>query len=100
MDALMKLSRELQVVLVVAVVYVIFSFLHWQETAGLSAKEWDGAGVFAALFGVVLLLWEIARLLGARVGPGSLVTASISAILAFNVLFFTVAAIIAMSFLH
>ena len=53
MDALMKLSREVQIVLGGAVLYVIFSFLDWQQVSfgGISAglNEWHGIGVVAAL---------------------------------------------------
>jgi poly-gamma-glutamate synthesis protein (capsule biosynthesis protein) len=56
------------------VLYVIISFLDWQQVsfASLSAgiNEWHGVGVIAALLAIALLVWEGARLAGVRVALG------------------------------
>lgn len=100
MDALMKLSREAQVVLAGSLVYVILSFFAWQQAGGFSANEWDGLGVFAALIAVVLLVWELGRALDAKIEVGSLGAATVSFVLALLLLYLTIAMIIASSYLH
>jgi hypothetical protein len=94
MDALMKLSREVQIVLGGAVLYVIFSFLDWQQVSfgGISAglNEWHGIGVVAALLALVLLAWEIGRVIEFKLELGSLTPGLVSAGLALLLLVFTV----------
>jgi hypothetical protein len=83
-----------QVVLGGSLLYLIDSFLDWQQVSFLNAhagiSEWHGVGVVAALLAIALLLWEAGRLLGARtqVGP---ITAGLGSIgLALLLLLFTV----------
>src|SRR6266536_1596546 len=70
MDMLKKLPREVQVVLGGSLLYLIFSFLDWQQVSFLGAhagiSEWHGVGVIAGLLALALLLWEGTRLFGAR----------------------------------
>src|SRR2546422_11658277 len=74
MDMLRKLPREVQVVLGGSVLYLLFSFLAWQQVSFLGAhagiSEWHGVGVIAGLLALALLLWEGARLLGLRIEFG------------------------------
>ena len=94
MDAFMKLSREVQVVLGGAVLYIIFSFFDWQQVSafGISAglTEWHGIGVIAALLAIVLLAWEVGRVLQFKIELGSLTPGLISVGLALLLLLFTV----------
>jgi hypothetical protein len=94
MDALMKLSRDVRIVLGGAVLYIIFSFFDWQQvsvgsfTYGYS--EWSGIGVVAALIAIVLLAWELARAFDVRITLGSITPGLASAGLAALLLLFTV----------
>lgn len=96
MDALMKLSREVQIVLGGGVILLILSFLNWQQvshfgyTGGIS--EWHGIGILAALLVIVMLVWEAVRLSGVKVELGSLSPGLISVALALLVALFTVIA--------
>ncbi len=98
MDRLTRLSRETQAVLAASVLYLIFSFLDWQQvsgqifnahvTAGLS--EWHGVGVIAGLLVIALLLWEAVRLLEVKIELGSVTPGLISVALALLLLLFTI----------
>jgi hypothetical protein len=94
MDALMKLSREVQVVLGGAVLYVIFSFFDWQQVSAgpftYGRSEWSGIGVIAALLAIVLVVWEIGRMIEFKIELGSLTPGLISIGLALLLLLFTV----------
>ena len=100
MDALMKLSREVQIVLGGAVVLLIVSFLPWQEisfsnsfvSASVSANEWHGIGFLAALLVIVMVAWEVLRLMQVKIELGSLSPGLISVALALLVALFTVIA--------
>lgn len=72
MDMLKKLSPQAQVVLAGTALYVIFSFFDWQQAcfgsvcAGVS--EWHGfGGTITALSALLLLAWEIVRLLNVKI---------------------------------
>ncbi len=95
MEALGKLSREVQIILAATVLYLIFSFFDWQQvsiggigTAGIS--EWHGIGVLAALLAVALLVWEAARVFVGDNDLGPLTAGFISVALAMLLLLFTV----------
>ena len=94
MEALMKLSREVQIVLGGTVLYVIFSFLDWQQVSfgGISAgrSEWSGIGVIAALLALILLAWEASRAFGVKIELGSVAPGLVSVGLALLLLVFTV----------
>lgn len=93
MDVLTKQSRETQAVIGAAVLYLVFSFFHWQSVDGVPgahASEWEGIGVVAGLLVVALLLWEAARLFEVKVELGSLSPGLISLGLALLLLVFTV----------
>jgi hypothetical protein len=94
MDVLKKLSREAQVVLGAAVLYLIFSFLDWQQVSafGISVgrSEWAGVGVIAGLLVIALLLWEAVRFLELNVQLGSLTPGLVSVAIASLLLLFTV----------
>jgi hypothetical protein len=94
MDALMKLSRDVQIVLGGTVLYVICSFLDWQSYSvgpfSFGVNEWHGFGVLVALVAVVLLAWEVMRLLGREITLGSLSPGLISVSLAIGLLVLTV----------
>jgi hypothetical protein len=94
METVMKLQRDLQIVLGGTVLYLIMSFLDWQQvsfgpiTAGRS--EWHGIGVIAGLLAIALLAWEAMRLLAVKVELGPLTPALLSVGLALLLLLFTV----------
>jgi len=92
----MKLSRDVQIVLGGAVLYVILSFFDWQQVsyAGYSAglNEWHGIGFLAALLGIAVLVWEIGRAVDFKVSLGSITPGMMSAGLALLLLVFTVIA--------
>ncbi len=77
MDMLKKLSPPTQAVFGGAVLYIIFSFFDWQQAcfgpvcAGVS--EWHGfGGTITALSAVLLLAWEVSRLLNVKISvPGA-----------------------------
>ena len=76
MDAFNKLSKNTQVVFVAAVLYLIFSFFDWQQVSlGIGTfgyTEWHGFGDVAALTVLVLIAWEISRVLDMKIPVGSL----------------------------
>ncbi len=98
LNDLMKLSRDVQVVLGGALLYVILSFLDWQQVCysggGVSAcggvTEWHGIGIIGGLVAVALLLWEVGRVLGLKVELGALSPGLVSVGLALALLVFTV----------
>jgi hypothetical protein len=99
MDALMRISREAQIVLACTAVYVILSFFDWQSSGSYGANEWDSVGVFAALLAVVMLVWELGRAFDSNLSLGSLDAPTVSFLLALGLLFFTISAIIVLSYL-
>jgi hypothetical protein len=91
MDAFMKLSREAQIVLGGAVLYVILSFFHWQASGPFGVSEWHGfGGTVTALIGIALLVWEIGRLIDYKISLGSLTPGLVSLALALLLLIMTV----------
>ena len=66
MDTLKQLPRDLQVVLGGTVLYLIMSFLDWQQVSvgplSVGVTEWHGIGIVAGLLAMALLAWEAARL--------------------------------------
>jgi hypothetical protein len=98
MDMLKKLSPMAQVVLGGSVLYLIFSFLDWQQACGgppgfhvcAGRSEWNGVGVIAGLLVVALLVWEVLRLLDVKLQLGNFTPALISVALALALLVFTV----------
>lgn len=96
MNDLMKLPREAQIVLVGTVLYVILSFLDWQQACApggsicVGQTEWHGIGVLGALIAVALLLWEVGRVVGVKIELGALSPALISVVLAVALLVVTV----------
>jgi len=95
MDNFRRLSPPEQIVFVGAIVALIVSFLDWQQVcvsivnACAGASEWNGVGTVAALLIVVLLGWEVARLLGKDPELGSVTPGQVSAVLALLLLVFT-----------
>ena len=97
MDGLMKLPRDVQVVLGGAVLLLIDSFLDWQQVslAGFAVSgafgrsEWAGVGILAALLTVALLVWETARMFSPAISIGSLPEGVVSLLLALLVGLFT-----------
>ena len=93
MNAFKQLSRDLQVVLGGTVLYVIMSFLDWQQVSvgplSVGVTEWHGIGIVAGLLALALLAWEAARLFAIKIelplAPGQ-----ISVGLALLLLLFTV----------
>ncbi len=91
----MKLSREMQVILGCAVLYVIFSFFDWQQVSDFGItygrSEWTGLGIIAALLAIVLLAYELTRAFEVKVPLGETITPGhASAGLAIALLVFTV----------
>jgi hypothetical protein len=93
-ETLGKLSREAQIVLAAAVLYLISSFFDWQQvsfgpiTAGIS--EWHRVGVIAGLFVIAVLAWEAVRIFIGDIEVGPLTAGFISVALAFGLLLVTV----------
>jgi len=96
MDGLSKLSREAQVVLVGGVLLLILSFLDWQQVSafGYSAglNEWHGIGLLAGLLLVVMLAWEVLRVVMPDVEIGTLSPGLVSVGLVLLMALFTVIA--------
>jgi len=99
MDVLMKLSRDVQVVLGGALLYVIVSFFDWQSASGGSGiytysvgfNEWHSfIGLLAGLIALLLLAWELSRAFDIKVPTGSLTPGLVSAGLAGLLLLLTV----------
>jgi hypothetical protein len=95
MDRFTKLPREMQVILGGGVLYLIFSFLDWQQVSFLSVtagrSEWHGVGIIAGLLVIALLVWEALRLMQVKVSLGSMLTEGlVSVSLALLLLLFTV----------
>ncbi len=94
MDALMKLSRDVQIVLGGAVLFFILSFLDWQSYSfgpySVGVNLWHGFGVLVVLVAIVLLAWEVLRALGREVKIGSFPPGLISVALAGLLLVLTV----------
>ncbi|MCC6223391.1 MAG: hypothetical protein IT201_07860 [Thermoleophilia bacterium] len=97
MEALRKLAPATQVVLGGSVLYLIFSFLDWQQAcvdtdlgdicAGIS--EWHGVGIVTGLLVLALLAWEAVRLLGLKLDLGPVPSDLVSPALAALLLLFT-----------
>ncbi|MEI8105690.1 MAG: hypothetical protein WCH31_07595 [Actinomycetes bacterium] len=94
MDALKNLPREVQFVLGGGLLYLIVSFLNWQQASafGISVgrTEWVGVGVVAGLLIVALLLWEAARFFAIEIPLGTLSAGFVSLALALLLVLFTV----------
>jgi hypothetical protein len=94
MDVLKKLSRETQVVLGGGLLYLIVSFLDWQQVSGfgitVGRTEWNGIGIIAGLLVIALLVWEAARLFAVKVPLGGLSEGLVSVGLALLLALFTV----------
>src|SRR5579863_9841759 len=99
MDGFGKLPRDAQLVLIGALVYVVVSFLDWQQprlpifgqlTVGGGRSEWDGVGILAGLLGFALLAWELGRAFDANISLLALSKAATSLLLAMLLAFFTV----------
>lgn len=94
MDRFTKLPREMQVILAGSLLYLIFSFLDWQQVSFLNVtagrSEWHGVGIIAGLLVVALLVWETLRLMQVKVELGPLTPGLLSVSLALLLLLFTV----------
>lgn len=94
MESVKSLPREVQVVLGGGVLYLIFSFLDWQQISafGITAgrSEWNGVGVIAGLLAIALLVWEAARLFAVKLPLGTLSEGLVSVGLALLLALFTV----------
>jgi hypothetical protein len=94
MDVVKKLSREEQVVLGGGVLYLIFSFLDWQQVSAFGItygrSEWTGVGVVAGLLVIALLVWEAIRLFGVKVPLGEVSEGLVSVSIALLLALFTV----------
>lgn len=94
MDVLSKLSREAQAVLGGGVLLLILSFLDWSQWSfgpvSYGWNEWHGIGFLAALLVIVMVAWEVMRLMQAKIELGSLSPGLISVALALLVALFTI----------
>lgn len=85
-----SLSTMGQVALGGSVLYLIVSFLPWQDVAGLGTwNEWHGWGVIAGLVSIALVAYESSMLGGVKISIGSLPSARVSGILALLLLVMT-----------
>ncbi len=77
MDMLKKLSPQAQAVFGAVVLYIIFSFFDWQQVCSgpfcAGVTEWHGfGGTITALSALLLLAWELSRLLNVKISiPGA-----------------------------
>ena len=100
MDHVKNLSRETQVVLGCAVLFLIISFFDWQQVSFSSAfvsgavglNLWHGIGVVAGLLVVALLIWETVRFFGVNTPTGNVTEGHVSVALALALALFTVIA--------
>jgi hypothetical protein len=96
MDSFKNLSREAQVVLGGGVLFLIISFLDWQQVSLLGNAYgltlWHGIGVVAGLLVIALLLWEAGRLFDVKVQLGTLSEGLVSVGLALLFALFTLIA--------
>ena len=94
MDKLVKLPRETQAVVGGSVLYLIFSFLDWQQVSigpiSACASEWHGVGIIAGLLVIAVLVWEAVRLMGMKVELGPVTPGQLSAVLPLLLLLFTI----------
>lgn len=94
MDKLVKLPRETQAVLGGSVLYLIFSFLDWQQVSlgpvSVGASEWHGVGIIAGLLVIAVLAWEAMRLMGMKLELGPVTPGQLSALLPLLLLLFTI----------
>jgi hypothetical protein len=94
METLKQLPRDLQVVLGGTVLYLIMSFLDWQQVSfgpvSAGVTEWHGIGIVAGLLAIVLLAWEASRLFAIKIELGPLTPGLTSIGLALLLLVFTV----------
>ena len=94
MDKLVKLPRETQAVIGGSVLYLIFSFLDWQQVSigpiSAGASEWHGVGIIAGLLVIAVLVWEAVRLMGMKVELGPVTPSQLSAVLPLLLLLFTI----------
>jgi hypothetical protein len=74
MERFTNLPREAQATLICLILYVIISFLDWQQvsvgpyTAGRNL--WHGFGIITVLVAIAYLIWEIGRALDYKVELG------------------------------
>jgi hypothetical protein len=100
MDQVKSLSRETQVVLGCAVLFLIISFLDWQQVSfsstfvsgAVGLNLWHGIGVVAGLLVIALLIWELVRLFGVNTPTGNVTEGHVSIALALALALFTVIA--------
>jgi len=94
MQKLVNAPRGVQALLGGTVLYVICSFLDWQQVSvfgvTVGQSEWHGVGVMAGLLAIALLAWEVGRLLDIKVDLGSITPGMVSVALAFLLALFTV----------
>jgi hypothetical protein len=99
MDMLKKLSPQAQVVFAGTVLYVIFSFFDWQQvcfnadvvSACGGVSEWHGfGGTITVLSALLLLAWEVVRLLNVKIELGGVSHGLISVALALLLLLLTI----------
>ncbi len=92
-DQLIALPRQAQFVLGGSLLYLLCSFLNWQQVSLLGvtagASEWHGIGVLAGLLAVLVVLWEAARLFAVKIDLGSAEPGLISLALALLLALFT-----------
>jgi hypothetical protein len=93
LESLKKLPREVQIVLGGTALYIILSFFDWQSynygPYSVGANEWHGFGILCVLVAIVLLAWEITRLLNININT-PLSPGQVSAGLALLLTLFTV----------
>jgi hypothetical protein len=94
MDQFKELPREAQVTLGCLVLFVIISFLDWQQVSvgpySAGRNLWHGIGIITALLAVGYLVWEIARALKYSRDLGPINPPQTSAAFALALIVFTV----------
>ena len=94
MDHLKELPREAQITLGCLVLFVIISFLDWQQVSigpyTVGRTLWHGVGIITIIVALGYLVWEIGRALHYNVNLGQVTPPMTSAGFAIGLLVFTV----------
>jgi MFS family permease len=94
MDRWKEIPREAQITLGCLVLFVIISFLDWQQASigpyTVGRSLWHGVGIITIIIALAYLVWEIGRAANYAVNIGQITAPTTSAGFAIGLLVFTV----------